>query len=105
VSEAIRLEGIHKSFDGLEVLKGIDLVVQTHEVICRSARADRANRRCCAASTFWVVEAGRIGSMARRCGQGVDRNAVRRQVGIVFQAFNLFPHMTVWERVAGADRC
>jgi polar amino acid transport system ATP-binding protein len=102
VSEAIRLEGIHKSFDGLEVLKGIDLTLDEHQVVCligASGSGKSTLLRCI--NLLEQVEAGRIWIHgAEITVQGVDRNAVRRQVGIVFQAFNLFPHMTVLGNVS-----
>ena len=102
MSEAIRLEGIHKSFDGLEVLKGIDLTLDEHQVVCligASGSGKSTLLRCI--NLLEQVEAGRIWIHgAEITVQGVDRNAVRRQVGIVFQAFNLFPHMTVLGNVS-----
>ena len=47
--EAVRIEGLHKSFDANEVLKGIDLTVATHEVVCLIGASGSANPRCCAA--------------------------------------------------------
>jgi polar amino acid transport system ATP-binding protein len=102
VSEAIRLERVHKSFDGLEVLKGIDLAMQEHQVVCligASGSGKSTLLRC--VNLLERVDAGRIWIHGRDItAQGVDQNAVRRQVGIVFQAFNLFPHMTVLRNVS-----
>jgi polar amino acid transport system ATP-binding protein len=102
MSEAIRLEGIHKSFDGLEVLKGIDLAVDEHEVVCLigvSGSGKSTLLRCI--NLLERVDAGRIWiHRAEITSLGVDQNAVRRRVGIVFQAFNLFPHMTVLRNVS-----
>jgi polar amino acid transport system ATP-binding protein len=102
VSEAIRLEGVHKSFDGLEVLKGIDLALDEHEVVCligASGSGKSTLLRCI--NLLERVDAGRIWVFEEDItAQGVDQNAVRRRVGIVFQAFNLFPHMTVLRNVS-----
>ncbi len=102
MSEAIRLEGVHKSFDGLEVLKGIDLSLKEHQVVCligASGSGKSTLLRCI--NLLERVEAGRIWVHGTEItAQGVDQNAVRRQVGIVFQAFNLFPHMTVLRNVS-----
>jgi polar amino acid transport system ATP-binding protein len=102
VSEAIRLDGIHKSFDGLEVLKGIDLALDEHQVVCligASGSGKSTLLRC--VNLLEPVDAGRIWIHGTEItAQGVDRNAVRRQVGIVFQSFNLFPHMTVIRNVS-----
>jgi polar amino acid transport system ATP-binding protein len=102
MTEAVRLEGIHKSFDQLEVLKGIDLVVDEHEVVCligASGSGKSTLLRCL--NLLERVDAGRIWVHGREITvSGVDQNAVRRQVGIVFQSFNLFPHMTVLRNVS-----
>jgi polar amino acid transport system ATP-binding protein len=102
VSEAIRLEGVHKSFDGLEVLKGIDLALDEHEVVCligASGSGKSTLLRCI--NLLERVDAGRIWVHGEDItAHGVDQNAVRRRVGIVFQAFNLFPHMTVLRNVS-----
>jgi polar amino acid transport system ATP-binding protein len=102
VSESIRLEGVHKSFDGLEVLKGIDLSLEEHQVVCligASGSGKSTLLRCI--NLLERVEAGRIWVNGTEItAHGVDQNAVRRQVGIVFQAFNLFPHMTVLRNVS-----
>jgi polar amino acid transport system ATP-binding protein len=102
VSEAIRLEGVHKSFDGLEVLKGIDLALDEHEVVCligASGSGKSTLLRCI--NLLERVDAGRIWVHGEDItAHGVDQNAIRRRVGIVFQAFNLFPHMTVLRNVS-----
>jgi polar amino acid transport system ATP-binding protein len=101
VTEAVRLEGVHKSFDHLEVLQGIDLSVQDHEVACligASGSGKSTLLRCM--NLLERVDAGRIWIHGEEVtGRGVDQNAVRRRVGIVFQSFNLFPHMTVLRNV------
>ena len=101
MTKALRVEGLHKRFGDLEVLKGIDLLVDDHEVVCligASGSGKSTLLRCI--NLLEPIDAGRIwirGQDVTR--QGVDQNAVRRQVGIVFQAFNLFPHMTVLRNV------
>ena len=66
----------------------------------------RASRRCCAASTCSrTINAGRIWIEGTEItGRGVNVNRVRRRVGIVFQAFNLFPHMSVLRNITLAPR-
>ena len=97
MSEAIRMEGVQKRFGDNQVLRGIDLAVQPHEVICligASGSGKSTLLRCI--NMLEPVNAGRIfleGTEITR--PGIDENAVRRKVGIVFQSFNLFPHMTV----------
>jgi polar amino acid transport system ATP-binding protein len=98
---AVRLEGVRKSFDGLEVLRGIDLTVAPHEVICligASGSGKSTMLRCI--NLLEEVDAGRILLGAEEItAPDADLNAVRRRIGIVFQSFNLFPHMTVLRNV------
>jgi len=100
-TEAVRIEGLHKRFDELEVLKGIDLTVAEHEVICligASGSGKSTLLRCI--NLLEPIDAGRITVLGQEItAQGVDVNAIRRQIGIVFQSFNLFPHMTVLRNV------
>ncbi len=101
MTEAIRLEGLHKRFDDLHVLRGIDMVVDEHEVICLigpSGSGKSTLLRC--VNLLEPLDAGSVWIHGRNVTQrGVDQNDVRRQVGIVFQAFNLFPNMTVLRNV------
>ena len=105
MTEAIRIEGVHKSFGDLEVLRGIDLTVDDHEVVCligASGSGKSTLLRCI--DLLEPVDAGRIWIEGDEVtAVGVDENAVRRQIGIVFQAFNLFPHMTVMRNVTLAQ--
>jgi polar amino acid transport system ATP-binding protein len=103
---ALKLENVHKSFGDHEVLRGIDLDVAEHEVVCligASGSGKSTLLRC--VNLLEPVGAGRIWlgdeEITRR---GVDVNAVRRRIGIVFQAFNLFPHMSVLRNVTLAPR-
>jgi polar amino acid transport system ATP-binding protein len=101
MSESLRLDGVHKRFGKLEVLKGIDLVVQEHEVICligASGSGKSTMLRCI--NLLEPVDAGRIVVHGEEVtARGVDVNSIRRRIGIVFQSFNLFPHMTVMDNV------
>jgi polar amino acid transport system ATP-binding protein len=101
MSQAIRIENVHKSFDDLQVLRGIDLEMDDHEVVCligASGSGKSTLLRCL--NLLEPIDRGRIWIEGREVtGVGVDQNAVRRQVGIVFQSFNLFPHMTVLRNV------
>ena len=101
MTEALRLEGVHKSFGRLEVLKGIDLSLDQHEVVAligASGSGKSTLLRC--VNLLEHVDGGRILLDGRDiAAPGVDVNSVRRRVGIVFQAFNLFPHMTVLRNV------
>ena len=99
--EAIRIEGLRKSFGANEVLRGIDLSVATHEVICligASGSGKSTLLRCL--NLLEPIDAGRISLWGQEItGAGVDQNLVRKYVGIVFQSFNLFPHMNVLRNI------
>ena len=105
MTEAVRIQGLHKSFGDLEVLRGIDLVVDDHEVVClvgASGSGKSTLLRCI--DLLEPVDAGRIWIEGDEVtAAGVDPDAVRRRIGIVFQAFNLFPHMTVMRNVTLAQ--
>jgi polar amino acid transport system ATP-binding protein len=102
----VRLEGVHKSFGKIEVLRGIDLAVDPHEVVCligASGSGKSTLLRC--VNLLEPVDAGRILLEGQDISApGVDVNRVRRKIGIVFQAFNLFPHMSVLDNVTLAPR-
>jgi polar amino acid transport system ATP-binding protein len=97
---ALRLDGVRKSFGSVEVLRGVDLDVGEHEVVCligASGSGKSTLLRC--VNLLERIDAGRIFLHGAEITHGVDANRVRRRVGIVFQAFNLFPHMTVLRNV------
>jgi polar amino acid transport system ATP-binding protein len=106
VRPALRIEGLHKSFGALEVLRGIDLEVAEHEVVCligSSGSGKSTLLRCI--NLLEPIDAGRIAVEGDEItAQGVDVNRIRRRIGIVFQAFNLFPHMSVLSNVTLAPR-
>jgi polar amino acid transport system ATP-binding protein len=103
---ALSVQGLHKSFGPLEVLKGIDLEVAEHEVIAligASGSGKSTLLRCI--NLIEPIDAGRIlieGEDITARGVKVDR--IRRRVGIVFQSFNLFPHMCVVDNVTLGPR-
>jgi len=102
----LRLEGVHKSYGDAEVLRGIDLDVPAHKVICligASGSGKSTLLKC--ANLIEPVSAGRILFGGEDIsGENADPDRVRRHIGIVFQAFNLFPHMTVLANVTLAPR-
>jgi polar amino acid transport system ATP-binding protein len=106
VAPALRIEGLQKSFDDLEVLRGIDLELAEHEVVCligSSGSGKSTLLRCI--NLLEPIDAGRIVIEGDEItARGVDVNRIRRRIGIVFQAFNLFPHMSVLDNVALAPR-
>jgi polar amino acid transport system ATP-binding protein len=103
---ALLVEGLHKSFGKLEVLRGIDLEVAEHEVVCligASGSGKSTLLRCI--DLLEPIDAGRIlieGEDITAAGVDVDR--IRRHIGIVFQSFNLFPHMSVLDNITLAPR-
>ncbi len=103
---ALILENVHKSFGENEVLKGIDLTLAPHEVVCligASGSGKSTLLKC--VNLIEPIDSGRIVVEGEEItAPGVDVNRVRRRIGIVFQAFNLFPHMTVLENITLAPR-
>ncbi|MBA2534006.1 MAG: amino acid ABC transporter ATP-binding protein [Rubrobacter sp.] len=103
---ALLLEGVHKSFGENEVLKGIDLRVEPHEVVCligASGSGKSTLLRC--VNLVEPIDSGRVVVEGEEITErGVDANRIRRGIGIVYQAFNLFPHMTVLRNVTLAPR-
>ena len=97
----VKIQGLRKSFGRLEVLRGIDLEVAEHEVVCligASGSGKSTLLRC--VNLLEPIDAGRIEVEGEEItARGVDVNRVRRRIGIVFQAYNLFPHMSVLRNV------
>jgi polar amino acid transport system ATP-binding protein len=102
----LELEGVHKYFGTNHVLSGVDLQVDEHDVVCLigpSGCGKSTLLRCI--NALEEIDGGAIridGEQAS--GRGVDLDGLRQDVGIVFQAFNLFPHMTVLDNVTLAPR-
>ncbi len=97
----IRIENLHKSFDDLEVIKGIDLHVRPGEVVCiigPSGSGKSTVLRCI--NRLERPTSGRIIVDGKDITDPrTDMNLVRSEATMVFQQFNLFPHMTVLENV------
>ena len=102
----VELEKVSKSFGDNAVLRNVDLEVGEHEVVCligASGSGKSTLLRC--VNLLEPIDSGRISVDGQTITNGkVDANAVRRNIGIVFQAFNLFPHMTVLQNVTLAPR-
>jgi polar amino acid transport system ATP-binding protein len=103
---ALHLEGVEKSFGSLAVLRGIDLEVAEHEVVCligASGSGKSTLLRC--VNLLEPVDAGRIVIKGEEItALDVDVDRIRRRIGMVFQAFNLFPHMSVLDNITLAPR-
>jgi polar amino acid transport system ATP-binding protein len=106
MTEALRIEGLWKSFGDLEVLRGLDLVMDEHEIVCvigASGSGKSTLLRCI--NLTEPIDAGRIVVEGDEItADGVDVDVVRRRIGIVFQSYNLFPHMSVLDNITLAPR-
>ena len=106
MTDALAVDGVWKSFGRAVVLRGIDLTLAEHEVVCligASGSGKSTLLRC--VNLIEPIDAGRIVVRGEEISaRGVDVNRIRRRIGIVFQAFNLFPHMTVLRNVTLAPR-
>ena len=103
---ALEIAGLHKTFGKLGVLRGIDLALAEHEVVCligASGSGKSTLLRCI--NLLEPIDAGRIILRGEEItAPGADVNAVRRGLGIVFPSFNLFPHMSVRDNVTLGPR-
>ncbi|MCW2860008.1 MAG: transporter [Actinoallomurus sp.] len=102
----IEVRDLHKSFGDLKVLRGIDLEVAAGEVVCvigPSGSGKSTLLRC-----VNLLEAPTSGTVivdgAELTDPECDLDAVRRRIGMVFQQFNLFPHLSVLANVTIAQR-
>ena len=97
----LEIDDVHKYYGHNEVLKGVSLNVERHEVVCligASGSGKSTLLRC--VNALEEINSGEIridGDTVS--GAGVDLNALRRDVGIVFQSYNLFPHMSVIDNI------
>jgi polar amino acid transport system ATP-binding protein len=100
------LTGVTKRFGDLVVLRNVDLTVDLHQVVCligASGSGKSTLLRCL--NLLERVDEGEIAFDGQTITNGkVDVNGLRRQIGIVFQDFNLFPHMTVMQNITLAPR-
>jgi ABC-type polar amino acid transport system ATPase subunit len=102
----ITAQDVHKSFGSFEVLKGIDLQVQPREVVCiigPSGSGKSTFLRCL--NRLEPINAGSIVINGHDLGQSrTNVHLVRQQVGMVFQQFNVFPHLSVLDNIVLAPR-
>ena len=97
----LEIRNVEKEFGPVKVLRGVNLSVDEHQVVCligASGCGKSTLLRCI--NGLEKIQGGEIRLMNDRVsGPGIDLNLLRRNVGIVFQSFNLFPHMSVLENV------
>src|SRR5690349_21901538 len=102
----MRVCGLRKSYGGKVVLRGIDLVVNAHDVVCligASGSGKSTLLRCL--NLLETVDDGTVRFQGEDVTDPrVDARAVRARMGMVFQAYNLFPHMSVLDNVTLAPR-
>jgi polar amino acid transport system ATP-binding protein len=105
MTDALTVEGLSKSFGRHQVLRGINLAVAEHEVVAligASGSGKSTLLRCI--NLLERIDAGRVCLSGEEITRRSDVNAVRRRIGIVFQSYNLFPHMSVLRNVTLAPR-
>jgi polar amino acid transport system ATP-binding protein len=106
MSSIVNLEGVHKSFGSLNVLKGVSFQVKKGEVVAiigRSGSGKSTALRCI--NRLEAIDRGHIEVCGHRVHDpALDLRGLRRDVGIVFQSYNLFPHLTVEENITLAPR-
>jgi polar amino acid transport system ATP-binding protein len=102
----LEIKNVAKRYGNVEVLRGIDLSVDEHQVVCLigpSGCGKSTLLRCI--NGLEPIQHGEIRlANDRISGPGVDVDQLRRNVGIVFQSFNLFPHMSVLDNITLAPR-
>ncbi len=97
----VSIRDVRKSFGANEVLKGVSLDIAAATWSPSSAGPAPARARCCAASTGWrpTSPARSSSTASRSAARQTNLRELRRHVGMVFQQFNLFPHLTAAENV------
>ncbi|HPD89320.1 MAG TPA: amino acid ABC transporter ATP-binding protein [Oscillospiraceae bacterium] len=101
MAQKVKVRNLYKSFGSLSVLEGLDLDVEEGEVVCMigpSGSGKSTFLRCL--NRLEEATSGEIEINGQRISQKeIDINKVRENIGMVFQQFNLFPHLTVTENI------
>src|SRR4051812_32523503 len=98
----IGMKNVHKAFGPIEVLKGVDMTIEKGEVLCligASGSGKSTLLQCI--NGIYDIQGGQIvvdGTDVH--GSGTDLNKLRQKLGIVFQQYNSFPHLTALDNVA-----
>jgi polar amino acid transport system ATP-binding protein len=102
----LALRGVAKAFDGKEVLRSVDLEVAHHQVVCLIGSSGSGKSTLLKCINLLVpIDSGQIVlDGVAITAPGVNPNQVRQSMGIVFQAFNLFPHMRVIDNITLGPR-
>lgn len=106
MNQVLRVEGVHKSFGDREVLRGIDLTVHAHEVVALiGASGSGKSTLLRTINLLERVDDGRVWLVGEDISDPrVRADAVRARIGVVFQHYNLFPHLSVLDNVTLASR-
>lgn len=104
--DELELRDVHKSFDDKVVLDGINLIVEPHDVVCLIGSSGSGKSTILKCINLLVpIDSGAIlVNGFDIAGPGVNANDVRKSMGIVFQSFNLFPHMNVIDNITLSPR-
>jgi polar amino acid transport system ATP-binding protein len=104
--DELELRDVHKSFDDKVVLDGINLIVEPHDVVCLIGSSGSGKSTILKCINLLVpIDGGAIlVNGFDITGPGVNANDVRKSMGIVFQSFNLFPHMNVIDNITLSPR-
>lgn len=107
MSPIVKLSSVRKSFGALQVLNGVSFSVEPGEVVAiigQSGSGKSTALRCIDA--LETIQGGEIEVCGHKIhSSDLDKRALRRDVGIVFQSYNLFPHLTVMENTSLALTC
>ncbi|CAO3427332.1 amino acid ABC transporter ATP-binding protein [Azospirillum doebereinerae] len=106
MSAVVKLHDIHKSFGSVEVLKGVSFEIEKGEVVAiigRSGSGKSTALRCI--NRLETIQSGTLEVCGHRVdNESLDLRALRQDVGMVFQSYNLFPHLTVEQNITLAPR-